>query len=1304
MGGEIRTRNGQRLRPALCCAIWIVCLCISLLSFAYLPRMLDMRMECRMARMLPSYVVHDEQLQQYSRSDSPVMKKYSLREYREMGYHMPNKWKEQPLYSMPVLFIPGNAGSFAQVRSLASSAFYQYWTRNGHDPRPDMEDVLGPTVWYTVDFNEDFSAFHGGTLEDQAFFVNEVLRYLRAQYDSVPPEDDAASSRRFSDDRNTTIGIVGHSMGGIVARLAMTLPNYPVSSVDTIVTLSTPHAYPPVPFERSMDRVYDRIHRHMRDEPLIISLAGGLLDTQLSSDATSLTLDGHGSPMSRLSSFTTSAASLWSSTDHLAIVWCDQLRYRIARAFLRDYAFFHRIAEARALPDVRKQRRELWRRVLGIVDDAASPQDKSLALATADLMPTLMVFMRSRIMPTDLASRQSMILTHLNVTNVHVHVLRLITPPGPRQQYGGMTNDTDEALAFELVSNLSYGSTSNRGMYVPQNHELFVSVCRRQFRSRTRTMVDPAWCHPIWTNGLEYLPYSPAKEREPGTKFPDAHLQYDVPSISLSRLHLSAAFLRKYEIDSVRIEYTVNPAEFPTSENVSSILTYGWTEDKPLVLRGTPGWFRSRTWELPGLNVSSLLSSYVEHGPLWEWDLPDVDSALLAYTFTLVPAPCASRFHPPPPVMAPMVRFISASTGDVRIFPSLRLHESNHLHVALHGVAPFIQEPKHRGTRLQFWLLDEYIGTPFSGTFDSTCPLPYASIHASIHWRASIALLVLRYRLALLVWPLGILALARIQSSHSPSAALASLTHGRGLLIVLLAPIALHVCVFFGASLGVPRHTLGIGITSLHFWWLGPVLAMTALSLAMLMHVVVESLLCAWYILVRRLAPRYLPLHTQPTQLKQAPRLHTWLAWTRQPSTWLAACVLTAFLVFMPYQVLILLCTIVHMATTCSSYMAFREAERHASLNDTAGVLRARHAEHLWLLHFLLWLLPLQAPMLVVWVRNVNAGLTMGFSSIQYKMWAVAPLLWLIYLFWVPWTLSPPAFHSLGFEHARHVVYGTMSLCALLYGVRYSYFVLDAFVVTVLYELIARIAPLYIRPPKPEAIPMNGTSHLNVPASLPNKDAACPTVSRPPGDHTDHLWEEYLDTLDAYMHARAQAEQAMKHGFAQLTRAKMALNGGVFGQRLGRDLYDERMSARIRIQPETPGATASVAQPLARESASTESNPATLRRRLIREKEPHDVKHPDTKPGCSSSREDDPDHDEHPTTRHPQGFDPLFQFSGLPPRSLKAAQREFQRALGLLLDTNASTKPVEPLSHNVWRLQNHLYSLETELHARRNSS
>ena len=194
-----------------------------------------------MSRMYPAYEDHSEQLRDYTRSSSPVMKKYSLREYREMNAYMLNPVYDRPLSPIPVLFIPGNAGSFAQVRSMASSAFYQYWNRWFEVPSDDMQDVPGPTAWFSIDFNEDFSAFHGKTLEDQAYYVNEVVRYLRAMY---------------SRQGNMSVGIVGHSMGGIVARLALTLPNAEPSSIDTIVTLSTPHAFPPVPFERSMEQVY----------------------------------------------------------------------------------------------------------------------------------------------------------------------------------------------------------------------------------------------------------------------------------------------------------------------------------------------------------------------------------------------------------------------------------------------------------------------------------------------------------------------------------------------------------------------------------------------------------------------------------------------------------------------------------------------------------------------------------------------------------------------------------------------------------------------------------------------------------------------------------------------------------------------------------------------------------------------------------------------------------------------------------------------------------------------------------------
>ena len=89
--------------------------------------MLHMRMECRMSRMYPADEDHSEQLRDYTRSSSPVMKKYSLREYREMNAYMLNPLYDRPLSPIPVLFIPGNAGSFAQVRTLASWRFDRVW-------------------------------------------------------------------------------------------------------------------------------------------------------------------------------------------------------------------------------------------------------------------------------------------------------------------------------------------------------------------------------------------------------------------------------------------------------------------------------------------------------------------------------------------------------------------------------------------------------------------------------------------------------------------------------------------------------------------------------------------------------------------------------------------------------------------------------------------------------------------------------------------------------------------------------------------------------------------------------------------------------------------------------------------------------------------------------------------------------------------------------------------------------------------------------------------------------------------------
>ena len=79
---------------------------------------------------------------------------------------------------------------------------------------------------------------------------------------------------------------------------------------------------------------------------------------------------------------------------------------------------------------------------------------------------------------------------------------------------------------------------------------------------------------------------------------------------------------------------------------------------------------------------------------------------------------------------------------------------------------------------------------------------------------------------------------------------------------------------------------------------------------------------------------------------------------------------------------------------------------------------------------------------------------------------------------------------------------------------------------------------------------------------------------------------------------------------------------------------------------------------------------------------------------CSSTPSDVP--------RTPQGFDPLFQFSGLPPMSLRTAQRHFQDALALLLDPAA--RPPTAGDTAVWQLQRRLAALEADIAAARHST
>lgn len=63
----------------------------------------------------------------------------------------------------------------------------------------------------------------------------------------------------FSPSRPSSVLIIAHSMGGVVAQALFTLPDFPPSLVPTIITLSSPLARPVVAFDLTLLEFYDSI-------------------------------------------------------------------------------------------------------------------------------------------------------------------------------------------------------------------------------------------------------------------------------------------------------------------------------------------------------------------------------------------------------------------------------------------------------------------------------------------------------------------------------------------------------------------------------------------------------------------------------------------------------------------------------------------------------------------------------------------------------------------------------------------------------------------------------------------------------------------------------------------------------------------------------------------------------------------------------------------------------------------------------------------------------------------------------------
>lgn len=237
---------------------------------------------------------------------------YGLYLYGEGAYAQ--ETRALKLTGAPVLFLPGNAGSYKQARSLGSVALRK---------AENMDGGLHFNV-FTVDFNEELVALYGGSLLRQTHFLHESIKAILKLYKHVksPPQ---------------SVVLVGHSMGGVVARALFTLPRFNTNLVSLIITQASPHLAPVLVLDPYLLDFYLAVRQKWVNQAnrlknvTVLSVGGGYRDYQVRSGLVSLPCPP-GDP-NKLSLVATAVPRTWVSTDHLSIVWCKELVLATVRAF-----------------------------------------------------------------------------------------------------------------------------------------------------------------------------------------------------------------------------------------------------------------------------------------------------------------------------------------------------------------------------------------------------------------------------------------------------------------------------------------------------------------------------------------------------------------------------------------------------------------------------------------------------------------------------------------------------------------------------------------------------------------------------------------------------------------------------------------------------------------------------------------------------------------------------------------------------------------------------------------------------------
>jgi pimeloyl-ACP methyl ester carboxylesterase len=898
---------------------------------------------------------------------------------------------------VPILFIPGNAGSYKQVRPIAAEAANYFHDVLQHDESA-VKAGARSLDFFTVDFNEDITAFHGQTLLDQAEYLNEAIRYILSLY-----LDPRVSDRDPGLPDPTSVIILGHSMGGIVARTMLIMPNYQSNSINTIITMSAPHARPPVSFDGQIVQTYKDINDYWRhaysqkwanNNPLwhvtLVSIAGGGLDTVVPSDyasVESLVPETHGFTV-----FTSSIPTVWTSMDHQAILWCDQFRKVIAHA-IYDVVDVHRATQTKP----RAERMRVFKKWLltgmeAVAEKTAPRSDPTTLLTVDDNSDSI------------IAEGERLVLRNLGTAGaVRAHLM-----PIPPSESPGMKR-------FTLLTDAKLDRPSENGrvevllcsVFPSQPSQSWAAFPNQMDLSKGNTGSTRLACRTAAPDVVS-LPASTRTTRFPfyadgeNEITPFSYLEYGMDEIAE---HQFVAVVEKTTTPThgfVVAEFTDHAQSHRMHHiDLRSLLTFGMDlhlpTDRPMVT---------------------------------EVKVPSLQSSLLAYDLRISSPACDGQQE----LFAPLLRQYLTEPYESKFFVNAR--EAT---VSLHGIAPYVPPPlagksEEDGLSFQFWT-------------DPTCNSTI-DVELTVDYLGSLGKLYMRYRTVFAAFPLFVVALVlrkqfRVYDTtgmfipFSESLDLC-LRQSIPLMLASLTVLTLstvHTSPNSSASFwhwengsysttDFHQNDLLIGTQDPLFLFLIPLIGIVCVGVCTVvnyMALFLTHLLGAVAALVA-FRPGWI---RNEDRKKSAPAGFFTPSPRRRMITTAVLLLLVATTV--PYQFAYLVACLVQLMTTV-------RAQRIASeLQSAANSNFYNYAHSIFIL--MLWVLPINLPTFVVWVHNLAVHWLTPFTS-HHNVLAVMPFIVLVETL-TRGKMIPRVGSRL--KHVTSVLLFCMAVYGAVYGVSYAY-------------------------------------------------------------------------------------------------------------------------------------------------------------------------------------------------------------------------------------------------------------------------